>query len=128
MMMKKKKVEETSFWKDKSVWIFFMCLAVFITIMLVLDPLDAVPPRVSKECCDNWCENGQMVCHRYTKEYVMCKFPEDKATDGVSPVINFWVYNTTKLCYSDMELLTGVKKAPFEGEGEVKGELSVTLQ
>jgi len=125
---KKDEVKENIFSKYPLVWMMVVIVVVFIFFMAVLDPIDAVPPRVSKECCDDWCAKGEMECHRYTKEYVMCKFSEDKAKEGISPVIQFWVYNTTELCYSDMEVLTGVKKVPFEGEGEVKGEVSVSIE
>lgn len=129
-MPKKKKQNKTkiSFCKKYQLELIMLSCVVFgISFLLVLDPTDAVPPRISQECCDNWCAKGEMVCHRYTKEYVMCKFPEDKVNDGASPIIDFWVYDTTKLCYSDMETLTGVKEVPFEGEGETEVEMSVSL-
>jgi len=104
-MMKKKKIKKEkkeSFFNKNKVEIIGLTILVFaIFFLIVLDPTDEIPPKITKECCDNWCAKGEMVCHRHTKEYVMCKYPEKKAPEGISPVIDFWVYDTEKLCYSD---------------------------
>ena len=103
-VIKKKTREKKPMYKSFEFWaIIYTCLAI-IVFLVVLDPTNNIPPRVSKECCDNWCAKGDMVCHRYTSDYIMCRFSEDKVKDdGITPTIDFWVYNQTKVCYGDEE-------------------------
>ena len=74
-------------------------LCVFVIIFLwVLDFGDVRSPRIDRDCCNDVCEQGNLACHRYTRDYIICKVPENASSNGVSQTISLTVFNTSEAC------------------------------
>jgi len=108
----KTKIEKKSMIKDKGfkpltigkAWVLMVLIILIgISVVVVLNTHNTNPPRVTRECCNEFCGQGSMECHRYTAEYIMCRYPENITTQGVTPVLDFWIYNRTAVCGGDKD-------------------------
>jgi len=83
----------------------FLVLACIVVLayFIVLDPVNLIKPRISQECCENFCDKGNLDCHRYNSEYIICK-TRNQDQDGFAVVFDFIITNKTKVCYDDMSI------------------------
>lgn len=137
-MAKKKKTENKKqehvkstfkkwMWKyqnEISIYSLTVIIVLGLLYIFVVLPDGEKPVGMSRHCCEQWCDKGNLDCHSYTSEYIKCQYPKDEATEGATPVITFHVYDTFKTC---SESITDVEEEPLENtEGVVSGEVSIS--
>lgn len=108
---------------ELGVYTLLIILVLAILYIFVVLPDGEKPVGMSRDCCEQWCEKGNLECHIYTSEQIKCKYPEDEATEGATPVITFHVYDISKTC---SEQITGVTETAENTEGVVSGEVSIS--
>lgn len=90
-----KKISKLMKWKGNIYILTAILLIIGIFYIYVLDFADIRQPSIDRECCENVCSNMFWNCHRYTRDYIICKTDD---IGGMQRTKMYYVNDTKRVC------------------------------